>query len=89
MNLYQQGIFALALLSLVPLLRGRRIIDVMLPTVFLGGFLYHLIFEAKSQYCMIYFLLLVPLAALGVEWIGEKSIHLLSNIRPQKKAENK
>ena len=38
---------------------------VVLPTVFLGGFLYHEIFEAKSQYVMTYALWLLPLAAFG------------------------
>lgn len=67
MNLYQQLILALGLVAAVWLLRRRQIKDALLPTVFLGGFLYHLIFEAKSQYCMIYFLLLIPLAAYGAE----------------------
>lgn len=87
MNIYQQGIFVLALLSLVPLLRQRRVRDALLPTVFLGGFCYHLIFEAKSQYCMIYFLMLVPLAAIGFEWLTERASTLYTNVRTLKKTQ--
>ena len=88
MNIYQQGIFALSLLSFVPMLRRRRILDAMLPTVFLGGFCYHLIFEAKSQYCMIYFLLLVPLTAIGVEWLAEQAAPLYAKVLSLKKTKN-
>ena len=34
----------------------------------LGGFLYHMLFEAKSQYLMIYLPMMVPLAACGLAW---------------------
>ena len=34
----------------------------------LGGFLYHMLFEAKSQYLMIYLPMMAPLAAWGLAW---------------------
>lgn len=34
----------------------------------LGGFLYHLLFEAKSQYLMIYLPMMAPLGAWGLAW---------------------
>ena len=34
----------------------------------LGGFLYHMLFEAKSQYLMIYLPMMAPLAAWGLSW---------------------
>ena len=34
----------------------------------LGGFLYHMLFEAKSQYLMIYLPMMVPLAASRLAW---------------------
>lgn len=38
-----------------------------LPAVFvLGGFLYHLLFEAKSYYALTFFVMLLPCAALGL-----------------------
>ena len=48
-----------------------------LPPVFvLGGFLYHLLFEAKSYYALTFFVLLLPYAALGLvslaDWFALK-----------------
>lgn len=37
-----------------------------LPLIVLGGFLYHLLFEAKSLYILPYFVMLVPYAAYGL-----------------------
>ena len=34
----------------------------------LGGFLYHMLFEAKSQYLMIYLPMMAPLGAWGLTW---------------------
>ncbi len=35
--------------------------------VFIGGFLFHLVWEAKGQYSVVYFMLLLPYAYLGTE----------------------
>jgi hypothetical protein len=37
----------------------------LLALIILGGFVYHLIFEAKSQYVLPYFIMMVPFAAYG------------------------
>jgi hypothetical protein len=46
----------------------------LLPVFVLGGFLYHLLFEAKSYYALTYFVLLLPYAAFGFvsasDWLG-------------------
>lgn len=39
--------------------------SLILPVAILGGALYHLIFEGKSQYILPYFILLIPFAAYG------------------------
>ena len=41
----------------------------------LGGLLYHLLFEAKSQYALPYFVLLVPLAAWGLSRLFHRTEH--------------
>ncbi len=38
---------------------------IMLQTIFVGGFLFHIFWEAKCQYTLPYFMLLVPLAVKG------------------------
>lgn len=46
----------------------------LLPVFVLGGFLYHLLFEAKSYYALTYFVLLLPYAAFVLvsasDWLG-------------------
>lgn len=57
------------------LLRGKdeeTLFAVLLALIFLGGFFYHLIFEAKSQYILIYALWLTPLSAAGADACFDK-----------------
>ena len=39
--------------------------DCLLTTIFIGGFLFHTFWEAKGQYTLPYFTLLIPLAIQG------------------------
>lgn len=65
MNQFQQLVFLGVLFGLAGLLRRRDLLPALLPLILLGGLLYHLLFEAKSQYAMPYFMLMLPLAAYG------------------------
>ncbi len=65
MNQYQQLIFLGTLLCCVWLFRHSNIGQCLPLLVILGGILYHLLCEAKSQYALPYFILMVPLAACG------------------------
>ena len=49
---------------------------IILPTAVLGGVLYHLIFEAKSQYLLPYFIMLIPFAMYGLL----ESTHALTKV---------
>jgi len=66
MNQHQQIVFIGAALGMLALLKKRDITSVILPLIILGGFMYHLLFEAKSQYALPYFILMMPLAASGL-----------------------
>ena len=66
MNQQQQIIFLGALMGILALLKKRDILLCILPLIILGGFMYHLLFEAKSQYALPYFVLMLPLAASGL-----------------------
>ena len=68
MNQFQQLIFFGMLLSLFELWRRREMESSLLPLIILGGLLYHLLFEAKSQYALPYFVLMIPMAAFGFGW---------------------
>ena len=68
MNAFQQAAYVLALIGTCGMIREKRTgaAQLMLPVTVLGGFLYHMLFEAKSQYIYPYMLLLLPLAAKGL-----------------------
>lgn len=66
MDWVTQLVFVTAALGCLTLLRTRRIEEVILPVCVIGGFLYHTVFEAKSQYILTYFILLLPVAASGL-----------------------
>jgi hypothetical protein len=65
-NFYQSTVFLLFSAGMVFLLRRVRISLAPMLTVLAGGAAYHLLFEAKSQYCLTYFILMVPFAAYGL-----------------------
>lgn len=71
MNVYQQLVFFAFTVGLVRLLRRRDMLMSLLPLCVLGGMLYHLLFEAKSQHSQAYFMLMLPVAAYGLIWIFE------------------
>lgn len=75
MKLWQQALYLLCSVGLLRSLRQRHgAMQLMLPIAVLGGFMYHMIFEAKSQYIYVYALYLVPMAAYGLctirDWLG-------------------
>jgi hypothetical protein len=65
-NIYQQTVFVFFFIALLYGFRKRDLRSSLIPLIVLGGFLYHLVFEAKSQYILIYFILLIPYAAYGL-----------------------
>lgn len=66
LNILQELIFFGFVLALISGLKKPDLIFTLLPLIVLGGFLYHLINEAKSQYILIYFVMLIPYAAYGL-----------------------
>ena len=64
-NIYQQIMLIGFFIALFSRLKKQDECFIFLPLIILGGFLYHLINEAKSQYILIYFVMLVPYAAYG------------------------
>lgn len=71
MNQHQQLIFLGTLLCCFALLKKRDIVSCILPLIILGGLMYHLLFEAKSQYALPYFILMLPVAAGGFSALFE------------------
>ena len=72
-NAFQMLIFTGFLIALLKDIKKRDIIFTTLPLIILGGFFYHLIFEAKSQYILVYFVMLIPYAAYGLDFAAKKA----------------
>ena len=66
MNQFQQLIFLGVLLSSVIFIKEKNLRNCLPAIVLLGGMFYHLLFEAKSQYSLPYFIIMIPLAAYGL-----------------------
>ena len=80
MDHHAQMIFLGAFAATIMLLRKRNNASTTLMLVILGGFLYHSVFEAKSQYILPYFIIMIPLAAYGLTYISSKACKALKYI---------
>ena len=60
-------LFAVGMAALIKKKIGAEAI--MLVTGLIGGFLYHLLFEAKSQYVLTYFIIMLLFASYGLYFI--------------------
>ena len=67
-NRYQELIFLFTFISALYMFKNKKLnmLHVSLMLVLLGGFFYHLLFEAKSQYLVVYFVTCVPIAGHGL-----------------------
>ncbi len=59
-------------IGVIALMKRRETERLLLPLVVLGGALFHLIFEAKSQYVVEYLPLIWPVAAFGIVSLGRR-----------------
>ena len=72
MNVAQQALYALACVGTAGLLKSRKnAASMALPVIVIGGFLFHTLMEAKSQYIYPYMVYMVPLAAHGLSMLGD------------------
>lgn len=69
MDQYQQVVYVLAFIGLVAVAKKKDSRYYVIPLIVLGGFLYHLLFEAKAQYVITYVTLLIPISAYGMQSI--------------------
>ena len=60
-----------------PLSAGAAVSLCVLPVILLGGFLYHMLVEGKSQYILVYIPLLLPYAAFGLSAAVDAAAALL------------
>lgn len=66
MDVYQSLIYTGALLYLILMIKKKIPVEhLILFIVVIGGFLFYLLWEAKSRYILPYFVMLIPMAACG------------------------
>lgn len=76
LTFYQKALLILTCLSsLIVLIQNRKNISIdilFLVTIFLGGFAFHILWEAKSRYILPYVIILIPLASVKINEISLK-----------------
>lgn len=69
-KIYMKGIVLLVFsLSLVNLLKYKKELSneaILMITIFLGGFFFHVLWKAKSRYVIPYFVVLIPIACISL-----------------------
>ncbi len=81
MDAVSQFIFAAALLGCVFAFKYKNdAVGLFLLTV-IGGMIYHMLFEAKSQYFITYYVMLIPVAAYGAEAVSWTIIKMIGEKR--------
>ncbi len=84
MEYYQQFVYFGTVLGLFCFLKKKNIGNwpmAFLPLIILGGFFYHMLFEAKSQYIFTYFILMLPIAAFGLDFIYDIINSIIKRIK--------
>lgn len=66
MDIYTQFIFAAVFFGMFVCFKDKDMLKLIFPLIILGGLLYHLLSEAKSQYSIPYFILMTGFAAYGI-----------------------
>lgn len=71
-NLFQSFLYFGTLLFLISYWKNLSSEQLFIPSIFIGGFLFHIVWEAKGQYTLPYCVCLLPLCIHGYEAIGNK-----------------
>lgn len=84
--LYQKALVLLIFFgAAIAIWKNRRTMSlnvILLITIFLGGFFFHVIWEAKSRYILPYVFILIPISVIGIESVMN---YLWSHINRRKK----
>ena len=90
MNIMQTLILFGSILYMILDFEKIKFKELTLAIIFIGGFLFHIIWEAKCQYTVTYFILLIPYSVLGYStFINHKIKNLEEKIKNEKEEKNK
>lgn len=72
MKVFQVFVYVFSVVFAVDVYKKKKEILMIIPVAFIGGTLFHMIWEAKSRYVFPYFVFLIPLAAYGLIIVRDK-----------------
>ena len=84
MNLYQSLVWLWAAIYVAARRKKLEMTQLAPGLVILGGFLFQLLWEGKSQYTLVYFLMAIPYASGGLAITGQWVKGLLGGRRPRR-----
>lgn len=71
-KIIQIFIYLLSMLYFIVNFKSKEVNHLILPIIFIGGFIFHIFWEGKSQYTIVYFICLIPYAIQAVKYITTK-----------------
>lgn len=71
-NIYQIITFIFATVGIFKISKDLDLKQAIIPIIFIGGFLFHILWETKAIYVIQYYFILLPYAALGINYFIEK-----------------
>lgn len=83
MNTYQFIVFLGALCFVVLERKKINTNEMFLGMIIFGGFLFHMVWEAKGQYIVTYFAMIVPYAAAGIDDILEGISRIIHEVKEE------
>ena len=81
---YQTLIFIFAGIGVLLSIKDKDLNKTLIPIIFIGGFLFHIIWETKAIYVIQYYFLLLPYAAKGLVYFIDKSILKYKDLKYKK-----
>ena len=66
MKVFQVFVYSFSFVFAINIFRKKEEVLTIIPVAFVGGTLFHMIWEAKSRYVFPYFVFLIPIAAYGL-----------------------
>lgn len=87
-NIYQIIIFIFAGIGIFLSAKENNLSKILLPIIFIGGLLFHILWETKAIYVLQYYFLLLPYTAFGLNFIFDKLTILINKKYPKLKEKN-
>lgn len=85
LTFYQKAVFILiCICSIVVLIQNRKNFSyelIFLATIFIGGFAFHILWEAKSRYIIPYIVALMPIASVEIQKFKVMDLKIIKKIK--------